>query len=523
MPIQLKNNPSTPTTKKSSFNLINFILLAILISVMIVVGVFSYQNQKKLQNSLKKTDTEINKKNKETNNNLEQKIIENNIALENKITNLELKIKEQHSLLESAKSTLDSPNSIPFNLHDMLLKKDTPEPDDGLPDFTPMNLDKFPKLDGLVGMQTYKDLVKPFINTIHYPQHFKGRGKIESSNGLLLYGVPGTGKTMGARALAKELEMPYFEVPSGMFARSYRGEATTMVKKLFKKAREVAKQNKGAVIFFDECETIFLKIDELPKDAEVRNVVNQFKVEIESPDKDPDHPVIIIGATNNLQDIDSAIQSRFTNKLEIKSDEFEGRQAQLKFILEKTHLFPITKEAKEYLLNTINHALDYLQPNDDYKKAYRMLLNFLRETNSQAINRSIDDEINKKACTNPNHNHLHKNNEQVKNGSKDKNILGDCCSCKAITIEDLDKIYLITMDPTGWTLKWAKEDAKEKTEETTPTPTAPTQPAAPVVDANATPQSAQPAQPTAPATDNTKKPTDNNPTKTDSPTPPKNN
>ncbi|MFB5029888.1 MAG: ATP-dependent zinc metalloprotease FtsH [Candidatus Phytoplasma pruni] len=190
---------------------------------------------------------------------------------------------------------------------------------------------------------------------------------MDSPLGILMYGIPGTGKTTLARALAKETNLPFFEVSSSIFSQKYKGIAPQLVKDLFMTAREEAQKAKGAIIFLDECETIFTDLSGLEAGSEVANVVNQFKTEMTSFENDPEHPIFIIGATNHIDQIDEAIKSRFTYNIEVKPGNKEERKAFLEFLINKRKN-PYSEEAKQYLYEVINESLERLPVNHQFKK-----------------------------------------------------------------------------------------------------------------------------------------------------------
>uniref|UniRef100_UPI0003781EB5 ATP-binding protein n=1 Tax=Poinsettia branch-inducing phytoplasma TaxID=138647 RepID=UPI0003781EB5 len=197
--------------------------------------------------------------------------------------------------------------------------------------------------------------------------------------GILMYGIPGTGKTTLARALAKETNLLFFEVSSSIFSRKFKGDAPQLVKELFMNARKEAAKNKGAIIFLDECETIFTNLSDLSSVSDINNVVNQFKTEMTSFENNKDKPIFIIGAINHIDQIDEAIKSRFTYNIEVKPGNKEERKAFLEFLINKRKN-PYSEEAKQYLYEVINESLERLPVNHQFKKANRTLENLLKTT-----------------------------------------------------------------------------------------------------------------------------------------------
>uniref|UniRef100_UPI00254EA602 AAA family ATPase n=1 Tax=Candidatus Phytoplasma sp. AldY-WA1 TaxID=2852100 RepID=UPI00254EA602 len=267
----------------------------------------------------------------------------------------------------------------------------------------------------LVGLDDAKNAASSFITYVKNRDLFENKGKIKSPTGLLMYGVGGTGKTAFANSLARETDLPFIEVSSSIFSQTYYGIAPKMVKDLFKLARRAAqKSGKGAIIFLDECENLFSDIATLSSGSENANVVNEFKIQLEpsdnllkevynSSEEANQKPVFVVGATNHLEGFEKAILSRFSIQLEIKPGRFDERRRQLFFILfDKSSLCaPITAEATEYLLDTINLALDFLPPENDakgnaipaekhHKKSYRILKNMINDANQQSVTRVLN-------------------------------------------------------------------------------------------------------------------------------------
>ncbi|MDV3205488.1 MAG: AAA family ATPase [Weeping tea tree witches'-broom phytoplasma] len=284
--------------------------------------------------------------------------------------------------------------------------------------FTPIEPEKLPSFNTLIGFQKEKKVLDGFIDYIQNKQNYQGIGEVEAPLGIILYGVPGTGKTTLARALAKETNLPFFEVSSSFFSQKYKGLAPQMVRDLFKIAREKAEANNGVIIFLDECETIFTDLGSLEIGSEIANVVNQFKSEMTSLDNNPEKPIFIVGATNHIQEIDKAIKSRFTYNIEVETGNKEERQKFLEFLIRKRQN-PYSPEAKRYLFEVINESLEKLSSEDLSLRANRKLEDLLKEAVSIfARNRTENggiqrQEINQKDLRQAYNIVISKNNELI--------------------------------------------------------------------------------------------------------------
>lgn len=154
--------------------------------------------------------------------------------------------------------------------------------------------------DDVKGLDNVKELVNSFLFMALNPQILK-HYKMDGGLGVLLYGAPGTGKTMIAEAIANRLQWPLFIVtPSDIF-KSYVGESEAAVKQLFK---ELEACEDGAILFVDECESIFSKRTSDTKDYKSA-VTNELLQRINGFGVDGSKR-ILIGATNRPDQIDPA-------------------------------------------------------------------------------------------------------------------------------------------------------------------------------------------------------------------------
>lgn len=178
--------------------------------------------------------------------------------------------------------------------------------------------------DMVVGLESVKEIIRTkFIYPLKYPDLLKKR-KIEIRGGLLLFGPPGTGKTMIGKAIATELNAPFFLVSAADIKNAYVGESENNVKRLFAEAR---KQKPYSIIFIDEIESLFPRRG-TQESTHMNGLIAQFLAEMEGINTDKQTPVLVIGATNRPLDIDSAAlrPGRFDYKILVPLPDKEMRQ-----------------------------------------------------------------------------------------------------------------------------------------------------------------------------------------------------
>lgn len=171
--------------------------------------------------------------------------------------------------------------------------------DDGDARFAPIGTVPQVTFDDIAGLEEAKQLVMDeIINPLLYGEFYK-RFHVESNGGLLLFGPPGSGKTMMARAIANRAGMAFFSVRCSDIVGKYFGEAEKRVRALFNAAR----QAKNAVIFLDEAEALACRRG--GNSTVMNRLVPELLSQMDGFEKFEGH-IIVIFATNRPYDIDPA-------------------------------------------------------------------------------------------------------------------------------------------------------------------------------------------------------------------------
>lgn len=179
------------------------------------------------------------------------------------------------------------------------------------------------KFDDVAGVQEAKEEVQEIVDFLKYPGRYVEIGA-KIPKGVLLVGSPGTGKTLLAKAVAGEAEVPFFSVSGSSFIEMFVGVGAARVRDLF----EQAKKDAPSIIFIDE-------IDAIGKSRAAGGVVggndereqtlNQLLAEMDGFGTDT--PVIILAATNRPEILDQALlrPGRFDRQVLVDKPDFEGR------------------------------------------------------------------------------------------------------------------------------------------------------------------------------------------------------
>ncbi|CAK8542255.1 unnamed protein product [Lathyrus sativus] len=170
------------------------------------------------------------------------------------------------------------------------------------------------------------------------------------ARGLLLFGPPGNGKTMLAKAVASESEATFFNVTAASLTSKWVGEAEKLVRTLFM----VATSRQPSVIFIDEIDSIMSTRTANENEAS-RRLKSEFLIQFDGVTSNPDDIVIVIGATNKPQELDDAVLRRLVKRIYVPLPNENVRKLLLKhklkgqsFSLPSRDLETLVKETEGY-------------------------------------------------------------------------------------------------------------------------------------------------------------------------------
>ncbi len=191
--------------------------------------------------------------------------------------------------------------------------------------------------DDVAGLDEEKQEMIEIVSFLKNPEEFYKMGA-KIPKGVLLCGKPGTGKTLIAKAIAGEANVPFITMNGSEFTEMFAGLGASRVRKLFEKAKKAA----PAIIFIDEIDAVGSKRSEGGSAADIDNnqTLNQLLVEMDGFDSD--NTVIVLAATNRPEMLDQALlrPGRFDRQITIALPDMNGREAILKIHAKDKKLAP---------------------------------------------------------------------------------------------------------------------------------------------------------------------------------------
>ena len=183
------------------------------------------------------------------------------------------------------------------------------------------------KFSDVAGEDEAKDSLQEVVEYLHDPSKYRDIGA-KMPKGILLVGPPGTGKTMLAKAVAGESEVPFFSISGSEFVEMFVGMGAAKVRDLFKQAKEKA----PCIVFIDEIDAIGKKRGggALGGNDEREQTLNQLLTEMDGFEDNAG--VIILAATNRPESLDPALTrpERFDRQVPVTLPDLQGRVAILK-------------------------------------------------------------------------------------------------------------------------------------------------------------------------------------------------
>lgn len=182
------------------------------------------------------------------------------------------------------------------------------------------------KFDDVAGLDEEKEELVEIVEFLKKPEKFTQMGA-KIPKGVLLYGKPGTGKTLIAKAIAGEADVPFISMSGSEFIEMFAGLGASRVRKLFDKARKLS----PCIVFIDEIDAIgSRRTSNSGAETENNQTLNQLLVEMDGFSSE--ETIIILAATNRPEMLDKALlrPGRFDRQITIPTPDLKGRLEILK-------------------------------------------------------------------------------------------------------------------------------------------------------------------------------------------------
>ena len=197
------------------------------------------------------------------------------------------------------------------------------------------------KFDDIIGMKEMKRILYEIIvvPTIR-PDLFTGIRKPQ--RGILLFGPPGTGKTMIAKAIASECNSTFFNISASSLTSKWVGESEKTVKSLFK----LAYKKVPSIIFIDEIDSILSKRSESENEA-TKRLKTEFLIQFDGLGSNTNARLLVIAATNRPMDLDEALLRRLPKRVYCGPLDEEGRYEFIKKVINRVETNLSDRDIKE--------------------------------------------------------------------------------------------------------------------------------------------------------------------------------
>ena len=193
------------------------------------------------------------------------------------------------------------------------------------------------RLHDVAGEDEAKENLQEIVNYLHDPNQFKSIGAT-MPKGILLVGPPGTGKTMLAKAVAGESNVPFFSISGSEFVEMFVGMGASKVRSLFKDAKEKA----PCIVFIDEIDAIGGKRNagNFGGNDEREQTLNQLLTEMDG--FEGNNGIVVLAATNRPENLDPALlrPGRFDRRVPVELPDLQGREDILKVHAKKVKTEP---------------------------------------------------------------------------------------------------------------------------------------------------------------------------------------
>lgn len=216
--------------------------------------------------------------------------------------------------------------------------------------------------DDIAGLDEEKEELKEIVEFLKKPKKFTEMGA-KIPKGVLLYGKPGTGKTLIAKAIAGEADVPFISMSGSEFIEMFAGLGASRVRKLFDKARKLA----PCIVFIDEIDAIgSRRTSNSGAESENNQTLNQLLVEMDGFSSE--ETIIVLAATNRPEMLDKALlrPGRFDRQVTVPAPDLVGREAILKIhakdkkMADDVSLYSIAEDTAGFtgaeLANILNEA-----------------------------------------------------------------------------------------------------------------------------------------------------------------------